>query len=460
MIFIILIVFEAIEIGSWFYNRTGINIQVINALDIYYIAKEFSKLLVLAIVLLVLVIIIVYLPCPKEFLIIYYDIQSFLVPVVFASIFVFMRVFYKHFYPFESYISNFHVNSKKQNAIQQLYLSPIRIQHLNNTPMKNLLIIQIESFETQSMINPTYGEITPFLINLSKHGTFYPEIESMPYTTWTSAALMTTQCGLPQLMDDIIWKTRAQEAMTKWDRLHCIPDFLHEVGYSQYAFCINDCSIMGIKPFLKRHHYIASDCVELGEMKDTDLFTHIINNVFPKLKKLSNPFTLMVMNQDTHIPQYVDNRCMPTISSSYPTSIKSFNCIDQNLQRFLTSFKEAGLDKNTEIIIYGDHLTPGDNSIYKNQRKLFILIPSQKQYVISKHVTMYDVAPTIMSLLGFEYSPSFPYGESIYSKKEGDFPNYDDLNMIFHMFSKDMNFREAKCRETSGLCNDTFIFEN
>jgi hypothetical protein len=90
-------------------------------------------------------------------------------------------------------------------------------------------------------------------------------------------------------------------------------------------------------------------------------------------------------------------------------------------------------------------------------RSMVAIIPSRPKQKISKQVSIYDFGPTMLELLGLEYSPKFPFGVSMFSKKVGLVPDPTHFQYIYAFFGDPMNWKgRAHCRESqSGFCRDT-----
>ena len=67
------------------------------------------------------------------------------------------------------------------------------------------------------------------------------------------------------------------------------------------------------------------------------------------------------------------------------------------------------------------------------------------------------MAPTIMKLVGIQdYSPQFPFGESIFSSKVGIIPDNRHFRFIYDFFSDKMKWNEeVKCGDQKGFCKKT-----
>jgi phosphoglycerol transferase MdoB-like AlkP superfamily enzyme len=125
----------------------------------------------------------------------------------------------------------------------------------------------------------------------------------------------------------------------------------------------------------------------------------------------------------------------------------------------MTRFQELGLHKNTEVVIYGDHLTMGNmKGLMAGPRNLTMFMPLRMQdskwrrAQFGKTMSYYDLAPTIMDLLEIDYSPRFPFGESLLGETAGRTPSIADMQFIYQIiFGKKSN---ATCRGRLGVCHE------
>jgi phosphoglycerol transferase MdoB-like AlkP superfamily enzyme len=156
------------------------------------------------------------------------------------------------------------------------------------------------------------------------------------------------------------------------------------------------------------------------------------------------PFVLHIATGDTHpFPDYyVDPRCAKR-TKGYPRILRSFDCTDQVIERFINEFQMLPLANNTEVLIYGDHLIMNGArrgiQLYE-PRYIYGGMPLRPRKLITKRISIYDVAPTIMELAGVEYEPKFPFGASIFSSKVGAVPTQSHLQFIYSNFVKIMNW--------------------
>jgi hypothetical protein len=68
-------------------------------------------------------------------------------------------------------------------------------------------------------------------------------------------------------------------------------------------------------------------------------------------------------------------------------------------------------------------------------------------------VSIYDVGPTILKLLGIEYEPKMPFGADMFSNATGRPPKTEDFQTIYDMFTSEMNWRKnVSCFGGIGTC--------
>jgi phosphoglycerol transferase len=329
------------------------------------------------------------------------------------------------------------------------------------TKLKNLVFLEIESMELAYIgrFNRNYPLSMPWLSEITQNYTYFTNFVSQPYTTWSAAGMVVTQCGLPLVVPEVLWPIRRNEKYVGFDHVACIPNILSQLGYQLLAYCSGDCTIMQMKQFMSKKGYSVQDSAEHHKLGDSDLFEWLDSPVLPKLTHPSQwPFALLILTADTHTPFHIRRACNNYLANSkYPKVYRSFTCLDQYLKHFIERFQELGLGKNAEVLIYGDHLTIGNmNPFIHGQRNLSLFLslrlqdPQWRRAQFGKTMSYYDFAPTIMDLLKIEYSPRFPFGESLFGEKSGPVPTITDLQFIYQvMFG---NGHNATCHGRPGMC--------
>jgi membrane-anchored protein YejM (alkaline phosphatase superfamily) len=238
--------------------------------------------------------------------------------------------------------------------------------------------------------------------------------------------------------------------------LKCIGDYLSEAGYRLLSYQSN-VFVGDFKKHMALHKYESKDFKDHQCRRDWDLFAKLESVVLPELEYEFRPFVLHIANADCHaIPRYfVDQRCKKRLPQT-PSIVRSFDCVDQIVERFIVAFEKSSLFKTTDLLLYGDHVLMEGN--YKHiklhePRALVLAWPYHEKRIITKPVSVYDLGPTILKLLGVKYAPVFPFGVDLFSNQTGNVPTVDDFQTIYDMFTSEMKWdRNVTCWGGKGFC--------
>lgn len=492
-------VYEIIETLSWLYISSGINFQVLSALEFIYalnaMPENVMRIFFWSIVIFGFTNVDIF---RLNFRFTSYEFYLF-VMLLMILFFPFSFNKYTNLYPFRI---NGLMSKKVFDKIIISFTSK-KQTNFESSVHKNLIMIEIESFETKCLgrFNKNYPKSMPFLSNLSDNILHFSKIQSQPYTTWSAAGMFVVHCGFPLIVNNVDWSVRENENFESWKKLSCISDFLYSLGYNQKAFCTGSCDIMSMKNFIIDHHYQTFDMAEHGIDRDSVLFNHIENDILPDLVKASKeekkPFSLFILTADTHPEFWVDDKFCPDLTDEnfksnnnaqlfddddenrfnndffddrsrepMPKLFRCFTCFDRIFKKFYHKIGQMGLNaSNTVLVVYGDHLTMGERSYYYGtDRTLSLIFPLitknylEKQYrttkkaLEKKKITYYDVAPTILDLLNIKYSPPFPFGNSAFSVEQNDPPTVDDFKFIYNYLTGDIKYENVRCLASQGFC--------
>lgn len=472
MISLIIISYEILESISWLFTHSGFNVQVLLAIDLDWCYQHHFSLFIGFLSLVAITLLLTYYPCfdTKSKQITWHQYIIFVaISIIYA--YNFANTFYNYLYPFEQ-METLPPAARTMffKSLQHFLNDPIEIKSYgdsgtkNPKDRKNLIIIEVESFEQQLMgrFNKFFPNSMPFLSNLSNYGVYVERMETQPYTTWSVASLFAAQCNLPLLMTYKRAYNNANFHLLPEHR--CIGNYLQPEGYNLISFLCNT-FIANFKLHLQLHNWTVYDLKEHGFNRDYDMFKYIGDTVIPKLaEKSSQPFVLHIANADTHpFPRFiVDDRCKIKFRKGTSQLLKSFNCLDLVFKSFLTKVEKSGLLENTELIIYGDHVLMGTFPRQANiiePRHIAVMLPYHKhRKLITKRTSIYDLAPTFMELTGMkDYSPQFPFGSSIFSNKIGLFPDNRHFRFIYDFFSGQMKWsKDVSCDgKKEGFCRKT-----
>ncbi|MDN5924352.1 MAG: sulfatase-like hydrolase/transferase, partial [Xanthomonadales bacterium] len=155
-------------------------------------------------------------------------------------------------------------------------------------------------------------------------------------------------------------------------------------------------------------------------LSDVDLFQQSFAEL-KRLKASGQPWNLTLLTIGSHLPGFFYKEC-----SRYGDGSKRFlnavHCSDELIGRWVAKLKADGwLDDNTILVITGDHqIFPsplmkrlfGDAAV-ANHRLPFIVIGKNLPQPVLHDGAGYDIAPTVLDLLGVNSNARFALGRSL-----------------------------------------------
>ena len=461
---------------GWFYTKQGVNVQVLQSMDLGWAYNHHFEIIWGILALVVIFAVIVLFPMKPHMVSVPFTVYIWLqIMAVVLMVRIYDNVS-KIMDPF-AHQKGYHdikfqavlqwqngtqigqsFGQSQRDKIIAFLRNPISA-HISNssTGKRNLIILEIESLE-YGLLGPFTGgkhpTLMPFVSKLVTGGTFFRNVISQPYTTWSVASMFGVQCNLPLLLHHVVAGYQGDFHLSP--NLRCLGDFLDLAGYDLHSYLAN-IFVGKFKTQMRMHKYKCKDVKDHKFKRDWDLFNYLENTVFPELKQSTRPWVLHIANADCHaMPRYfVDSRCAKRQSG--PQIFQSFDCVDQVLERFITAFKNSSFFENTEVLLYGDHVLMEGNARklkFPEQRALVMAFPFHEQRMVTKNTSIYDIAPTLMKLLGVEYEPEFPFGTDLFSDEVGHTPTIDDFQIIYDMFTSEMKWtRNVTCwNGEKGFC--------
>ncbi len=311
--------------------------------------------------------------------------------------------------------------------IEEHYVKPdVSAIKVKDKP-KNLIYIYMESVETayaseavggrQPDVNyvPNLTQIADDNISFSnteKLGGFY----NCAHTGWTSAALFSTQSGIP-FMTPIggggIWEN--------FSSLVTIGDILADKGYKQEFICGSDAEFGGRRALFTTHgdckimdYYAAVDAGYVDEdhyvwwgFEDFMLYD-VAKEELAELSAQNAPFNLTLLTVDTHDDGgYVCELC----TDDYPVQVANvISCADRQVADFVRWCSTQSWYEDTVIVIQGDHpartkyLLEDVPAKERTTYQCFIntgFDKSELNYQNRSFVAM-DMMPTVLTAIGME----------------------------------------------------------
>jgi len=301
------------------------------------------------------------------------------------------------------------------------YTNPNQIAIKAQHP-KSLLLIYVESFETTySNTDIFQKDLLKQLNNINAPHISFSHYEQMPGTSWSIAGIVGTQCGLPLKLNANIKKAMfVDEALHVLPNAKCLGDILAEHGYKNIYMNGSLLNFTGFGPFFKDHHYselygrehwIRSGILQKSQMTTwgmpDDMLLMVAKLRLEQLIKADKPFNLTLFLNDTH---GIEGQLSPTCKREGYNDFQGIvECTANQITRFVSEIEQEGWLAHMNIVIVGDHLAMKNRvsnllSKEKNRYMFNMIISEEKLVKNTEYLTPFDMLPTILTSLGFQYS--------------------------------------------------------
>lgn len=315
-----------------------------------------------------------------------------------------------------------------------LYADPVK-QHFKAPALKkNLVLIYVESLETDlSDLRPNHINAIQEIDDLP--GQQVRNFLQAPGTNWSIAGMIASQAGIP--LKPYFRFNDGNSIKTDYlPNLYCLSDVLAKEGYVQYFLVGCDLKFNGMNNFYNSHHYnyvfgldewrslgVDKKCFGGwgGGLYDDDLLDQAYRIIAENRLKRRN-FAITIETLDTHSPNGIHSpRCCKAEAAE--GFIGAFKYGSRYLSGFINRLISDGSLKDTDIIIMGDHLFMANDDQVKEhfareRRVYFKMITRENRKPCRDKMTHFDVAPTVLDLLGFrsDEDEHFGLGISLFSK--------------------------------------------
>lgn len=333
---------------------------------------------------------------------------------------------------------------------------------------KNVIFISAESVQNFVINKKVNGEeITPFLNDLvNDDSTYY--FKNFYHQTQqgkTSDSEFLTENSLYPLSRGAVFFTHGQ------NEYNAMPEILNKKGYYTSVLHANNKSFWNRDQMYKSlgfDHFYGEEAYEVTEensigwgLKDKPFFEQSIKYLqtmeqpfYTKFITLTNHFPYELSEEDSSIDKYNSNS--NTLNNYFPT----VRYTDEAIKQFFSQLKEAGVYKDSIIVIMGDHYGISENhdkamSQYLGKEKIspydhvqlqrvpmFIHIPGYEDgKVMSKVSGQIDIKPTLLHMLGISTENDIYFGNDLFS---------DDRKGYIALRNGD--FISKEYISTSGIC--------
>lgn len=291
-------------------------------------------------------------------------------------------------------------------------------------PARPLSVVYIyaESLEATFLDDRAFPGLAPNLRRLKSEALSMDNIQQSPFTGWTIAGIIASQCGFPALGD-----MRYKDGNFGKDVV-CISDILAQQGYALSYLNGADMAFAGKDHFFGAHQFQTIKgrdqlLAEIGPrpvsdwgVYDDDLFG-AVNAEFERLLAQDAPFFLGTLTVDTHPPEGFPSqycRKMGGYGDGKNAMLNAVHCSDKMIHDLVRQLqakaRSAGRD-DILIIVGSDHLQSARSSLANTmlqaqeskRRNLWLALhPDIRPRSIQRLGTTFDYAPTILSLMGMD----------------------------------------------------------
>tara|TARA_Y100000590_G_scaffold142326_1_gene163292 strand:+ start:682 stop:2298 length:1617 start_codon:yes stop_codon:yes gene_type:complete len=291
------------------------------------------------------------------------------------------------------------------------------------TNPKNVVHIILESFADSFTNNEKYPNLTPKLNELTKQGIYLNNLKQLKYSTYSEAGNFIASRGRMHFNSINL----ENDISTTY--------ILKKAGYTN-VFMRGATQQAGGPLFMKTYskqqgidEYITYETLNKNYdksrssnwgLEDSALFEQALNK-YKELQNTGNPFYLGLFTLDTHAGQKQSIECTnKTYTETYYKIkvMKSVNCADTLITRFINKLKQLPNFENTLIIIHADHMPYFlEKDGYYNDNKMFgLLLNFDKSFEQNKPTYLFDIPTTIINNAGIKTNAQFLLGEDISDK--------------------------------------------
>lgn len=310
-----------------------------------------------------------------------------------------------------------------QAADEQLlasrYVETKDLQQTRQTP-PNLIQIFLESSERTLLHRGDFGDVLDPLVPFARRGLELTGIDQAALTSWSLAGDVASHCGVPLMPLGLVTRNSyhvLDDAIMP--AAECLGNLLSRDGYSTSVMHTSPLQFAGADKLFGAHGW--THLIGLPELRphypvggnawgvdDEDLYDAVYHRVVEKTEA-GERFAIVLANVGGHAPRgYVSRSChgRPTVDRIADPTLKAFRCTHELAAEMLERLDAGGYLDNTVVVVQSDHLAMR-NTIYNRlkrheRRNLFFAFgPGIEPQVIDRDMTMMDVYPTLLDLLGY-----------------------------------------------------------
>jgi phosphoglycerol transferase len=289
----------------------------------------------------------------------------------------------------------------------------------SGSPEKNFIFIYAEQFERSYFDEAIFPSIAKNLKVLEKESIHFTNIAQTYGTGWTIAGMTASQCGIPLITSSLGNSMSGMPDFLKG--AECIGDLLKTQQYRLSFYGGASLAFAGKGKFYRSHGFtgvhgreeLVSTIDEENYQNAWGLYDDSLLDLafkeFTRASEAEEKFGLYLLTLDTHHPSGHSSKSCENIKyqdGSNPI-LNSIECTDYLISNFVNKVRSSEYSDQTVIVITSDHLAmknTATSELNKTTRTnlFFINMPDGQGKRISKPGNTMDIAPTLLSALGYE----------------------------------------------------------
>lgn len=284
----------------------------------------------------------------------------------------------------------------------------------------NLIHIFLESSEATLANQGDFGDVMAPLAPFAARGIELINLHEAALTNWTLAGQVAVHCGAPLMPLGLVNSNNFHMLDRSFlPTATCLADLLVRDGYRTTFMKAAPLGFAGTDKFVASHGWenrlgfpeLRPDFPLGGNewgLDDEDAYAAAEREI-ARMHQSGEPWAISLTNIGGHAPRgFVSRSCRgrPTVERLGDPMLQAYRCTHELLAEMLTRLDEAGYLDNTIVVVQSDHLAMR-NTIYgklkrHERRNLFFAFgPGITPQVIERDMTMMDVYPTLLDLMGY-----------------------------------------------------------
>lgn len=333
-----------------------------------------------------------------------------------------------------------YVNSQTNTSefIENEYVHPEDVSIRAPEKKRNLLVIEIESFETTMFTKAQGGvwdhEVIPEMYQLlfDENAIFFASdgktkgVLNGFGSTWTTASQIANTSGVPFKVP--AEQNNAYKSENFMRGAYTLGDVLHENGYRNVLITSSRANFGGVREYFTKHgEYEIIDADSVGEyglelpesqynewgFSDAAAMRYAKEIMTRMESESDEPWHIFVSTIDTHFVGYLYE---PDIENGYPGSETKFDraldnayaTTSRSVSELIRWLQKQPFYEDTTVVIFGDHpnmiatFCKDKYEKYRGRYNLILNSVATTDKTKNRQFTAYDFYPTMLAAAGFE----------------------------------------------------------